>query len=388
MKITLIASDESSAPLYRVRLLAKVLARRFDVEVRGFHFNPDELDPRAPRDFPYRGFGASKWPGFVQDVRRLAADVTGDLLYAMKPRVSSYGVALALRQATGVPVVVDVDDWEPYMIHPYSKYFLKNAAYALTRLREPNNYLATRAIDLLIPFADGVTTVSSHFKRRYGGILAPQYVDTDRFNPDAYDRTELRAELGLSDKRVAVFAGIALPNKGVGEILEAFRRLGDRRDWRLAIVGPKTPYAETLASQDDRVILYGTQPPEETPRFLSLADLVVLPQRREPASAGQMPMKLYEAMAMACPVVSTAVADIPKLLDGCGRVVPPGDLEALSHAIEELLDHPERARTLGERARSRIVLEYSYQKGAEMLGDYFEGIVQRRRSAALGGASC
>ena len=35
MRITLIASDESTAPLYRVRLLARVLAQRFDVEVLG-----------------------------------------------------------------------------------------------------------------------------------------------------------------------------------------------------------------------------------------------------------------------------------------------------------------------------------------------------------------
>lgn len=388
MKVTLIASDETSAPLYRVRLLARMLAKRFEVEVVGFHFKPDELDPVAPRDFPYRGFAARPWPAFFQDARKLASSVTGDLIYAMKPRPTSYGVSLALRAATLKPVVVDVDDWEPYMIHPYSKYTLKNAAYALPRLKEPNNYLATRLMDLMIRRADGVTTVSSHFQQRYGGILAPQYVDTERFDPARYAREALRQRYELDGVMVAVFAGIAQPNKGVGEILAAFRRLGDRRDWRLVIVGPKTPYAQELAAQDDRVILLGTQPPQEAPAFLSMADLVVLPQRKEPASAGQMPMKLYEAMAMALPVISTAVSDIPQLLKGCGRVVAPGDPAALCRAIGELLDHPEHARKLGARARRRILETYSYEQGAREVGDYLEAVMSRRLAPELGGRPC
>ncbi|HEY9857133.1 MAG TPA: glycosyltransferase family 4 protein [Stenomitos sp.] len=388
MKITLIASDETSAPLYRVRMLARMLARRFEVEVLGFHFKPDEIDPLAPRDFPYRGFAAHPWPGFYRDAQQLARAATGDLLYAMKPRPTSYGVCLALRAATGKPVVVDVDDWEPYMIHPYSKFALKNAAYALPRLKEPNNYLATRLMDLVIRRADGVTTVSSHFQQRYGGLLAPQYVDTERFDPHRYAREALRARYELDDLMVAVFAGIAQPNKGVGEILAAFRRLGDRRDWRLVIVGPKTPYAQELAAQDDRVLLLGTQPPKEAPAFLSMADLVVLPQRREPASQGQMPMKLYEAMAMALPVVSTAVSDIPRLLTGCGRVVVPGDPGALAAAIGELLDHPAFARELGARARRRILDAYSYDRGSQEVGDYFERLMTRKLAPELGGRPC
>lgn len=388
MKITLIASDESSAPLYRVRLLARMLMRRFEVEVLGFHFRADDLDPLAPRDFPYRGFSARAWPGFFQDARSLAREVSGDLIYAMKPRPSSYGVALALGALRSRPVVVDVDDWEPFMIHPYSKYPLKNAAYALPRLLLPNNYLATMVMDRLIGRAAGITTVSTHFQKRYGGMLAPQYVDTDHFDPARYPREAMRARYGLDDLKVAVFLGIAQPNKGVGEILGAFELMGCRRDWRLLVVGPRTPYAQELAAKDDRVILLGTQPPDAAPGFLGMADLVVLPQRPEPASAGQMPMKLYEAMAMALPVVSTAVSDIPSLLDGCGRVVPPGDPMALAGAIQELLDHPEEARALGQSARRRIQQAFSYATGAREVGDYLAAAAEGRLVPQAGGRSC
>lgn len=386
MKITLIASDESSAPLYRVRLLARVLARRFEVEVLGFHFKPEALDPLAPRDFPYRGIPARPWPAFLRDARALAGGVTGDLIYAMKPRPTSYGLALALRAAKGLPVVVDVDDWEPYMVAPYSRYAVKNAVYGLPRLHEPNNYWATWTMDKLIGTADAITTVSTHFQRRYGGVLAPQYVDTARFDPAAFDREALRAQHGLAECKVAVFAGIAQPNKGVGEIREALSHLGDRYPWRLAIVGPITPYARALADEDERVLLFGTQPPEKTPAFLRMADVVALPQRSEPASAGQMPMKLYEAMAMACPVVSTAVSDIPALLKDCGVLVQPQDPDALSRAIASLWDDPRRSAALGEAARRRIRERYSYEAGAATLGCLFSAVEARRRAKKGGGA--
>ncbi len=399
MRITLIASDESTAPLYRVRLLARVLARRFDVQVLGYHFDPAEIDPLAPRDFPYAALPARSLPGFLEDARKLAAMANGDVIYAMKPRPTSYGTALMIARQRGLPLVVDVDDWEPFMIPPYSRHALKNAVYALPQLAQPNNYLFTAAFDRLIGLADGVTTVSRFFMERYrrqlpdGGrpfVLAPQYVDTERFDPARFDREALRRGLGC-DAFTLVFAGIAQPNKGVGEIVRALKRLPERR-WELLIVGPKTPYAQSLAAEDARVRLLGTQPPEETPRFLAVADAVALPQRHEPASQGQMPMKLFEAMAMGCAVVSTRLADIPEVLEGCGMVVGPGDTEALAEALAALMAAPGRARELGAAARRKVLAEYSYERGADVLGDLMlevsEARSARSRKRHAGGSSC
>lgn len=378
MKITILASDEVTAPLYRVRLLAKMLQRRFEVEVLGFVMDPAQLDPGAPRDFPYTPIMVEPGRPFKDAERELRAKITGDVIYAMKPRPSSYGVALRHRFDTGMPVVVDVDDWELYMTHPWSKYTLKNMAYALPRLHEPNNYLATWALDKAIGLADGRTVVSRFFQRRYGGVLAPQYVDTDLFDPGRHPREALRKAYGLDDYQLIVFAGIAHPSKGVGDILGALSMLGEkRRDWRLVIVGPVTPYARAVAEADDRVVLMGTQPPTRTPEFLAMADMVVLPQKPTRASVGQMPMKLYEAMAMGLPVISTTMSDIPRLLEDCGVVVPADDRQQLAMAIEALLDNPSLGARLGKAARDRITQKYSWKVGAAELGLYFNGLAPR-----------
>lgn len=384
MKITLIAPDERIAPLYRIRLLAKLLARRFeDVEVLGFTSGPETPDANAPRDFAYRAFPLRAGRAAAGDLAALRAAIRGDVVYAMKPRPSSYGVALAHRAATGVPVVLDVDDAELAMIAPYSKYPLKNMLFALPHLADPNNYLATWALARRLSEADGLTVVSTFFQRAHGGTLAPQYVDTALYDPARFDRAALRAELGLGDTRALVFAGVAHPGKGVGEIVEALALLGEAAPpWRLLLVGPKTDYARALAERDPRVTLVGLRPPSETPRYLALADVVALPQRPAAVAMGQMPIKLFEAMAMACPIVSTAMADIPTVLEGCGRVVPPGDRRALALALGEVLEDPGAARRMGWAARERVLARFSWEVGARVVGDVLEAAAIRRARGA------
>ncbi|MEB3197575.1 MAG: glycosyltransferase family 4 protein [Candidatus Sericytochromatia bacterium] len=371
MKITLLASDENTAPLYRVRALAKLLQSRFTVQVLGFNARPDRLEADAPRDFPYQAFPLVVGSGYRRAEAELRRAITGDLVYAMKARPTSFGLALRHRRATGLPVVVDVDDWERAMIAPWSKYTLKNALYALPRLGDPNNYLATWLAERGLSQADGLTVVSRHFQQRHGGLLAPHYVDTDHYDPARYARGPLRERLGLGEEAVFVFAGIAHPSKGLGDLLAALQTLsGTRRAWRLLVVGPITPEARAIARTDPRVRLLGCKPPSDTPRYLAVADMVVLPQRPSAASLGQVPMKLLEAMAMGVPIVSTAVSDIPAVLAGCGVVVPPLAPRPLRAAIAELLSDPAAARAFGQAARARVLERYSWQTGAREIGDY------------------
>ena len=90
---------------------------------------------------------------------------------------------------------------------------------------------------------------------------------------------------------------------------------------------------------------------DDVPAVLSNVDLFVLASRSE-----AFPNSLIEAMAAGLPVVATAVGGIPELVaDGhTGRLVPPGDAEALAHALLDLLDGPTRAAELGRAARHRI----------------------------------
>jgi glycosyltransferase involved in cell wall biosynthesis len=61
-------------------------------------------------------------------------------------------------------------------------------------------------------------------------------------------------------------------------------------------------------------------------------------------------------MASARPVVATAVNGVPDLVEpgATGLLAPPSDPDALSLAVEWLLDHPEQAAQMGARGRERV----------------------------------
>ena len=104
----------------------------------------------------------------------------------------------------------------------------------------------------------------------------------------------------------------------------------------------------------------GEIPFDEVPRYLVAADVVAVPQRATTDTVGQVPAKIFDAMALARPIVSTAVSMIPEILEGCGVLVPPGDAVALAASLGRVLDDPSMAAELGRRARERCQARYSF----------------------------
>jgi glycosyltransferase involved in cell wall biosynthesis len=218
----------------------------------------------------------------------------------------------------------------------------------------------------LVPAADGITVASRWLQRRFGGLLLPHVRDTDVWDPRRWDGTTIRAALGVGRAPLVMFLGTPRAYKGVDDLVEAVGRLG--RPAVLALVGVR-PGSEGARrwSAHPFVRLIGPVPFDEVPRWLVAADVVVIPQRATPDTVGQVPAKLFDAMAMGRPVVATAVSMIPEILEGCGIVVRPGDVEALTAAIRQVLDEPDLAASLGRRARARCVGEYSFAAVRERL---------------------
>jgi len=65
-------------------------------------------------------------------------------------------------------------------------------------------------------------------------------------------------------------------------------------------------------------------------------------------------------MAMAKPIVTTNVSCLPEILGDCGWIVQPGRSDELAKAISYVLDHPEEAKTKGQKAREKCKVMYSY----------------------------
>ena len=105
----------------------------------------------------------------------------------------------------------------------------------------------------------------------------------------------------------------------------------------------------------------GQIPYHELPGYLGAADVVVIPQRQTTDTVGQIPSKIFDAMAMAKPIISTRVSDIPEILEGCGIIVSPGNVQEISDALKWIINNPEKAYTMGLKAREKCIKHYSLQ---------------------------
>jgi glycosyltransferase involved in cell wall biosynthesis len=110
---------------------------------------------------------------------------------------------------------------------------------------------------------------------------------------------------------------------------------------------------------------------------LAAADVVAIPQLDIEPARYQMPMKVYDAMGMGRPIVASAMSDLPAVLQGCARLVPPGDIAALRAAIRDLLMHPEEAQALGERARALCLESFSMDRVGARLREVVRNVAPK-----------
>jgi len=92
-----------------------------------------------------------------------------------------------------------------------------------------------------------------------------------------------------------------------------------------------------------------------------------------------LPLALLKAMGAGLPVVGTRVSgSLEAVEDGVnGRLVAPGDPQALAQAILELARHPEERRRLGDAARSTVVRRYSLVAMLRRLEELYLDLWQR-----------
>lgn len=103
------------------------------------------------------------------------------------------------------------------------------------------------------------------------------------------------------------------------------------------------------------------------PAVIAAADIVVVPQRDTPAAQAQFPLKLTDGMAMAKPILSTQVGDIPEILGDTGYLVDSDCFEQLATQIQWIFSHPQEAAIQGARARKRCVEHFSIDTMATLL---------------------
>lgn len=351
-RVSILCHTASGNALGRAWVFAELLADDFEVELvlaaraRDAIWAPLRDQVRGERRWFVR-----TWPAFHHGAAALAREhVQGDLIVAIKPRLHSYGLALAARRERPRPLLLDIDDWELGFFSPW-----KDALQAPASWLSAASNLHTRWYFTQTRRADAITVSSTHLVQRFGGTWMPHARRADAFLPDATRR---------APEPLVMFVGTPRPHKGLGDLVQAFKRV-PLADARLRIIGATDRSEKELApliAGDRRIQLEPPVPLAALPQHLGQAWVVAIPQRAAAPSEAQLPAKLMDAMALGKAVLSTDVGDIPRwLAHDAGVVVTANDPEALGHALGAMLQDPERLTRLGQRARRRFLELGSYE---------------------------
>jgi glycosyltransferase involved in cell wall biosynthesis len=371
MKISILVWDLSSHSIVRTYPIAKVLERHYQVEVLGPIFGSGIYEPYKD-EFVYKYVKPPKvWlPVMIPSISRLIKKIEGDVIYAFKPMPTSYGLGLLAKLFKKLPLVLDIEDWDACFFEQMS---LKRKIYHTMRTAySVNSGIYKGLMEHLTGLADQITVVSNFLQKRSGGTKLPHGADCSVFNPKYFRKEELKEKWNVHNKKNILFSGTALPHKGLEELIRALEIL-NHNNIQLLIVGKRTEYLEWLIKNRGSYIKYmGLLPHLRMPECLSLSDLVVLPQRNEAFAQAQVPGKIFEAMAMAKPIVATNVSDLPEILDGCGWIVEPENPEKLAEAIKHVLDNPEEAEKIGQKAQQKCIEKYSWDAMEKILLKIFK----------------
>lgn len=237
--------------------------------------------------------------------------------------------------------------------------------------------------DLRQALADAfvVITVSEALARRVrslSGVAAatiPLGCDHAGMAGAAMDRDLARRALGLPlEATIVLFVGSISAAKGVPELADALIELGPPFIGVFLGRGPDDGYRATDPRSSGRLMYRGQQPHIEVARYLSAADVLVLPSRSE-----GLPTVIVEAGSLGLPVIASAVGGIPELLaEGRGEMLETISAAAIRDALQAFaVDRPaatERARLL----RAHVLDRYDVDMNAGVLTSWYRAAAETR----------
>ena len=385
MKISILTPDLSHNCLGRAYLLAKILQRHYKLEIVGPIFSNGIWEPVInDKSITYKSVKiCGRFKPYWQ-IEKLVEKIDGNVIYASKPLFTSFGVGLLKKLFNIKPLILDIDDWQMGLTKdnynnlsflPRFKFFASSTLFFYRVESYWNNLIGEK----LFHFADEITVSNNFLKEKFGGTLIYHARDTEFFNPDLFNKDSIKKKYKIGrTKKIVMFFGTTRPHKGINDLTKAMGEVNNQ-DIILVLVGinNENQYCKDLVKTAKKMLNgrfkgFGLQPFEKVPEFLAMADVVVIPQKKTFGTIGQLPAKIFDAMAMAKPIIATKVSELPEILEGCGWIVEPENAKQLADTIQYVLNHPTEAEKMGNKARQRCIEKYSWDAMEKVLIELFE----------------
>lgn len=197
---------------------------------------------------------------------------------------------------------------------------------------------------------------------------------------------QCRVDLGIpSDAFVFLFVGRIVRDKGIVELLEAFKNLTESYSQKndtsspisLLLVGNEEEHLDPLPPSTQQLInalpnVYRLPFQTDVRPFYATAQALVFPSYRE-----GFPNVVLEAGAFALPSIVTDINGSREIIaNGVnGLIIPPQNIEALAKAMQSLL-HTPHLKSMSEAAYRNVQQHFSKALVWQQLKDYYQHLLQ------------
>lgn len=203
-------------------------------------------------------------------------------------------------------------------------------------------------------------------------------IDTSFFDPDLYsesDNLKLSSSLGItSSDKVIVYVGRLVKDKGIEELIKAFRKISDiRDDVKLLLVGTYEKDLDPLSAETEKeintnpnIVLVGWQ--DDVRPYFAISDVLAFPSYRE-----GFPNVVMQAASMGLASIVTDINGCNEIVtDGInGKIIPVKNTEALFKSIKMIIEDDVLRNAMAINARESITSRYERQfLWKELLKEY------------------
>lgn len=234
------------------------------------------------------------------------------------------------------------------------------------------HYANVRLAHLLLPVTKeiGEWLIQEYELPEKKVTVVPNGVNINRFSPKPRNEARKRYNIPLNS-RVILSLGSLFPWAGIETLIaSASKVLGKFPDSLFVIGSGEEPFVSGLkdlvnrSGLKEKFLFFGFVPWDEASWFISTSDICVAPFIFKKTRSGISSLRVFSYLSCARPVIGSDIRGLGDMLEneGMGVSFPMGDSKAMAEAIIELLSDINRLSEMGERSRSYIIKNHSWEE--------------------------
>ena len=303
----------------------------------------------------------------IMNMRSTLKKIKPELVHCHEPILGGSALA-AGHKDLGFKLVVDQ--------HAYATTFQETESFKNKVVHYQYLLLRKRIANYALKRADAIVAVTERTKQFMVDVhgipadkieVVPLGVDEKLFKFDAVARARVRKELGVSEKTPLILtAGRLDPAKKLDQLIKAFKKLINRLEARLVIIGTGDEAVEHGLHR-----LVKTLDLSKSVKFIKFVNKSKLAEYYSAADVGfwnKASITIIEAMGCKLPVVIPDQTTIRAYVaNKNGLLFAENDVDALSDQLYALASDKKQRLQMGERAVGLVERKYSYRMTAKQL---------------------